>query len=79
VTDYSRQQPAVQLNDAELCRHRLQDQVESEARTRRVQPVRPQGERHRLLPRFATAGWAGRGGEPVELRSFRLTSIAKLW
>jgi hypothetical protein len=56
-------QPALAGDDAGLRAGGLQDHPGPQARARRVQPVRPQGERHRLLLRLAPEGRAGRGSE----------------
>ena len=58
--DRGRQHPLAR-HDAGLRPHRLQIFAVDPAVARRVQPVRPQGQRHRLPVPFAPAGRAARG------------------
>ena len=49
----------LEIDDAGLSARRIQDLAEPEGRARRVQPVRSQGQRHRLFLHVAAAGRAG--------------------
>ena len=54
-------QRALEVDHARVGAGRLRDQQEPARRARRVQPVRPQGQRHRLLLHVAPSERAGRG------------------
>jgi outer membrane receptor protein involved in Fe transport len=71
-------QRALEGDDPGLSARRLPHHAERESDARRVQPVRPQGERHRLLRRSRLRGEPPQGVNdihfhPVEPRSARLT------